>query len=159
MKFPPKKPDAWAAWVFVAGLLVLIGAGAYLATLHLATGIALSVFWLLVLCLIGSGTHYEMTSSHVIVLVGPLPVWRVRLDEIVEAAPVSSISATAHFASSSEAIRIVSRRRIFGLLPPTLSISPADRSGFLSDLAAASPHLELGSDGTVRRSVAREEKT
>jgi hypothetical protein len=116
-----------------------------------ATGLAHIVFWVLVLCLMARGMHYEITPSHVVVRVGPLFVWRMRLDNIKEAAPVSSISATAHFCSSSEAIRITGRRRFFGFLPPTLSISPADRAGFLSDLAAASPHLELSDDGVVHR--------
>jgi hypothetical protein len=62
MTYPPKKADAWAVWVFVAGLLVLIGVAVYIATLHLATGIALTAFWVSVLCLMGAGMHYENDS-------------------------------------------------------------------------------------------------
>jgi hypothetical protein len=137
--------------VFGLGIVVCIGVGVFIATLDVVAGVVLTALLVLSLCVMGFGTYCEITPSHVVVRVGPLPVWRVRVDEIVEAAPVSSISATAHFAGSSQAVRITSRRRIFGFLPPTTSISPQDRSTFLKDLAATSPELELCDDGAVRR--------
>lgn len=150
MKYPARS-DPWALWVFGLGIVVCIGVGVFISTLDVVAGVVLTALLVLSLCVMGFGTYYEMTPSHVVVRVGPLSAWRVRLDEIVEAAPVSSISATAHFAGSSQAIRITSRRRILGCLPPSTSISPQDRSGFLNDLAAASPDLELCDDGVVRR--------
>lgn len=150
MKYPARS-DRWAVWVLGLGIVVCIGVGVIVATLNVVAGVVLTALLVLSLCVMGFGTYYEITTSHVVVRVGLLPAWRVRLDEIVEAVPVSSISATAHFAGSSQAIRITSLRKIFGCLPPTTSISPRDRAGFLSDLAAASPHLELCDDGVVRR--------
>lgn len=150
MKYPARS-DPWALWVFGLGIVACLGVGVFIATLDVVAGVVLTALLVLSLCAMGFGTFYEVTPSHVVVRVGPLPAWRVRLDEIVEAAPVAGISATAHFAGSSQAIRITSRRKILGFLPPTTSISPRDREGFLRDLTAASANLELGDDGVVRR--------
>lgn len=150
MKHRPKR-DAWAVWLFALGLLVSLVVGVVLAMLDLSAGVVVAVLLVSVLGGVFFFSTYEVTKSHVVVRVGPCRAWRIRLDEVVEAAPVSSISATAHFAWSSDAIRIVCQRKIFGFLAPSVSISPRDRSEFLKELAAASPDLVLCNDGVVHR--------
>jgi hypothetical protein len=150
MRYPPKR-DRWAVWLLAVSVLVLFGIGAFLAMENLVFGVLFSVVAVSLLLSIYFGHMYEITSSHVVVRWGPVPVWWVRLDEIVEAVPTDSISATAHFAFSSDAIRIRSSKKIWGFLPPTLSISPQDKTSFLQALAAASPNLVRSNDGGLRR--------
>ena len=150
MKYPAKK-DAWAVWLFALGVLVLIGIGIFIAMTDLVVGVVVTAPMVLFFCSIYLWASYEITSSHVVVRAGPLPICRVRIDEIMEATPTSSISATAHFALSSDAIRITRRKKIWDFLPRTVSISPQDRIGFLKAIAEASPHLEQRVDGSVQR--------
>lgn len=154
MKFAARI-DAWAICLIAMGSLVAIGVGIF--CISIAGGELVGVAGGVVMVLVGVAMSsflmrggYEITSSHVVLLWGPLRFRLIRIEKIVEAAPVNSTSATLHVASSSHAIRITGSRKSGGSLPPTVSISPRDRTGFLQALADASPDLQLSDDGSVR---------
>jgi hypothetical protein len=162
MNFPAKKDFGIATAVLVF-LTVVIGYGAFEFATEGASGGAAIVAGILVLLTVliwfwfWFGTSYEITSSHVRIRCGPIR-WRMKLDQIVEAVPTSSgwlmVGGNhARFALSKHAILIKARDKLFGVVPHAVLISPRDRTGFLSELAAASPNLDLCDDGTVRRQV------
>ncbi len=152
MKFSARI-DTWAVCVIATSALVLIGLGIFFIASGESVGVAGGIVMVLAGVALSSFLMrggYEITSSHVVLRWGPLPFRLIRIDRIVEAAPVSSMSATLHVASTSHAIRITGSSKFCGFLPPTVSISPQDRTGFLRALADASPGLELSDDGSVR---------
>ncbi len=116
MKFAARI-DAWAVCLIATGVLVLIGVGIYF--IYIAGGELVGVAGGIVMVLAGVLMSsflmyggYAITSSHVVLRWGPLPFRLIRIERIVEAAPVSSMSATLHVASSSHAIRITGSKRI-----------------------------------------------
>ncbi len=147
----PTARDAWAYGLFAVVLAIALATGLLVAQADPILGAMIAATIGAVAYVVFFRMSYQITCSHVVVRLGAWPVWKVALDQIVEAEPVSSTRATVHFACASEAVRIVTRRRLFGLLPPTIVISPVDRSEFLSELAASSPAFEQGEDGAVRR--------
>ncbi len=155
MKFSARI-DVWAVCLITGTALTLIGFGIFFMVMpgrdpaSIGGGISLSLLGTLLWSLLA--ITYEITYSHVVMRWGPLRFRLIRIDKIVEASPVNSISATLHVAFSSHAIRITGSRKFSGFLPPTVSISPQDRSGFLQALADASSDIELSDDGSVRRS-------
>ncbi len=153
MKYSAKK-DRWAVYLIALVALAFIGFAIFFIAMPArdATSVGGGILMLLLGILLWTllAITYEITSSHVVMRWGPLRFRLIRIDKIVEASPVNSISATLHVAFSSHAIRITGSRKFNGFLPPTVSISPQDRTGFLRELADASPGLELADDGCVR---------
>jgi len=160
MNFPAKK-DFGTAVAFLVFVAVVIAFGAWeFATEGASGGAAIAVGILLLLTVLlwvwfWFGTSYEITSSHVRICCGPIR-WRIKLDEIVEAVPTSSAwlmvgGSHARFALSKDAILIKARKKILGVVPHAVLISPRDKTAFLAELAAASPDLDLSGDGVVRR--------
>jgi hypothetical protein len=150
MTYFPKR-DPWAAWVLAFSVFLLIGIGVFLAWHNPVLGVLFSMLTVSIIVSIYFWQTYEITWSHVVVRWGLLPIWWVRIDHIAKAVPTDSISATAQFAFSSDAIFVKSSKKICGFLPHTLSISPEDKTGFLRALTEASPNLQPLDDGSVRR--------
>jgi len=159
MNFSPKK-DLGTTVAFLVFVAVVIGFGAFEFATEGASGgaaIVVGVVLLLTVLLWGwfwFGTSYEITSTHVRIRCGPIR-WRIALDQIVEAVPTSSAwlmvgGSHARFALSREAILIKASDKVLGFLPHAVLISPRDKTAFLAELAAASPHLQQCDDGSVR---------
>ena len=159
MKYPAKK-DVGTACVFTLFVVACIGFGIFFIVMPDPTIVGGTILvlpgflWLW----LWFGTTYEITSSHVITRCGPIR-WRIRMDEIVEAVPTSSIwlmlgGPHARFALSADAIMIKYRkkngRKWLGFIEPAVLISPQDKTGFLQALAEGSPILEQSDDGNVQ---------
>jgi len=154
MKYPAKK-DFGTACAFIAFVLTLVGFGVFCIAIEGPGGGAIVVAAGILLVLTGFlwvwfwfGTAYEITSSHVIIRFGPIR-WRIKMDEIAEAAPTSSAwlmvgGRHARFALSRDAIMIKYRKR------NAVLISPQDKTGFLQALADGSANLEQSDNGSVR---------
>ena len=158
MKYLAKK-DLGTGVMFTLLLVACVGFGIFFITMPdptvvggtilMLTGILWLWFWF--------GTTYEITSSHVIVRLGPIR-WRIKMDEIVEAVPTSSVwlmlgGSHARFALSADAIMIKYRkkngRKWLGFIEPAVLISPQDKTEFLQELAEGSTNIEQSDDGSV----------
>lgn len=162
MKWPAKK-DVWAVCLIVLVVLACIGFGSFFIAMPARNAVSVSSGILFLLAGAFSlwvlwATTYETTSSHVVIRFGPLR-WRIRIDEIVEAAPTSSVSLVlggthGRFALSAEAILVKYRKKNgkkwLGFIEPAVLISPQDKTGFLQSLAEASPNLEKSDGGSMR---------
>ena len=164
MTYPAKK-DFGTACTFILFISVIVGFGIFEivtegsggGTATMIAGILL-VLTALLWVWFWFGTNYEITSSHVIVRCGPIR-WRIKKEEIVEAAPTTSKwlmlgGSHARFALSADAIMIKYRkkngRNWLGFIQPAVLISPQNKAKFLQALAEGSPDLEQSDDGTVR---------
>lgn len=157
------KKDAWGVCLIALVVLASIGLGIFSMAMparnaaSVGGGILLLLFGLFFLWAL-LATAYEISSSHVVIRFGPLR-WRIRIDEIVEAAPTSSVRLVlggthARFALSADAVLIKYRKKNgkkwLGVIEPAVLISPQDKTGFLKTLAEASPNLEQSEDGGIR---------
>jgi hypothetical protein len=160
MKFRAKK-DFGTGAAFLVFVAVVIAFGSFeFATEGTSGGATIVVGVVLLLTVLlwvwfWFGTSYEITSTDVRIRCGPIR-WRVKLDQIAEAVPTSSVwlmvgGAHARFALSKDAILIKARDKVLGMFPHAVLISPHDKSAFLHALADAARNLEVVDDGTVRR--------
>jgi len=155
----PAKKDIWAVCLIALVVLAFIGFGIFFMAMqsHNARSVGGGILLLLVglfLLWTSLATTYEITSSHVVIRWGPLK-WRIRIDEIVETVPTSSIwfalgGTHARFALSADAISIKYRKKNgkkwLGFIEPAVLISPQDKTGFLQAVAKASPNPEQSKD-------------
>jgi hypothetical protein len=87
---------------------------------------------------------YELTDDAIVVRFGLLR-WRIAYRSLRGVTPTRSILAGPALSLDRLAIDVGS--------PPTRMISPADRDGFLTDLAERAPHLVRDEDRLIARSA------
>ena len=150
MKYPSKK-DGWVAFLLLP-ILVLMPAGAVVllyVAVSLPNGLPALVPALILLAVSGFtfwsffSTSCEITSSDLIVRFGPLR-WTIPLEGITQVLPKNGLSPDWAWGVAWSLDRVVihyrkrnGRRAFLGV-----AVSPADKEGFLRDLAEAVRGLE-----------------
>jgi hypothetical protein len=163
MLYPAKK-DWWLAGMLLVNGLLLVGVGVAVPFLDaggagrpnpaspiplvlvglLLAGTGVLLLWVLF------GAAYEVAPPDLLVRLGPfrrrIPLW-----DIVEAVPRRGLAPDWGWglALSLDRLRI-SYRKSGGRMALPIVISPADRDGFLAELAAVAPRLHFTEDGALR---------
>ncbi|MDP6778216.1 MAG: PH domain-containing protein [Candidatus Latescibacteria bacterium] len=144
----PSKRDRWIVWVLWICVLVLLFVAAhglvrsgFRTSMLIVAAVCLLSVWTTLATLYG--TSYVLSSDRLLVR-SWLFRWRVDLSAITEVSPTrSSLSGPA---LSLDRLQIKYRGSSGGL-----QISPVDKRGFLEDLVARAPYLELEGDRAVQR--------
>lgn len=138
--------DCGTAVAFFVFIAVVIGFGAFALVIEDSGGWALAAGILLLITVflwvwLWLDTSYEITPTHLRIHFGPIR-WGMKLDQIVEAVPTSSVwlmvgGSHARFALSKDAVLIKASDKVLGVFPHAVLISPRDRTAFLAELATA----------------------
>lgn len=151
MIFPSKK-DLWIVVLLLGINLMLLGIGIFLLSLVAIQAAPLPAVIPGLILLGVSGlmlwpmfsTYYQITAIDLVVHSGPVRV-RIPLDAIAEVIPKTNYTAEAawHLGWSLDRVLIKYRKRSGKVAWIGVSVSPADKEGFLEELAegAAKPKL------------------
>ena len=145
----PSKRDTWLVvtlWVSTAGMF-FAGGTAWLSDESLFFRLTMAVIMVSSAALVGSllyATRYRMTSDHLKIRSGPF-VWKVPIQLIREVTPSHSLLSGP--ALSLDRLHVRYAESSWGIL-----ISPADKDGFLKELALRNPVLVRDGDRLVSTS-------
>jgi hypothetical protein len=151
LRFPARR-DAWlTALLWAAAALTAVAAAAVWATpaslpARLLTALACVTPMPFVLWMI-YGTRYAIEADALEARSGPVRV-RIPFAEIASVAPARGLTLHMGWSLATSLDRLLVRRRGGGM---AVAISPADRTAFLSALAARCPRLALEGDRLVER--------
>ena len=133
-KVYPSKIDVWVLAIMVAclgalavGMVAALAIGDWMHTMQrffVTLGIAGLLVWILI------GTNYTLTGRHLVVKAGPLR-WTIAIDTITGVAPeggLFSMRSAPALSLDRLAVRYGKSKRLL--------ISPADKAGFMKDIAS-----------------------
>jgi Bacterial PH domain len=146
----PSKKDLWIIVLVLPVSLLQLGIGIFLISLVVAQAAPpFALIPALILSAVGGlllwpvcSTYCEITSTDLVVHFGPLRV-RIPLDAIAEVIPKTGYSAEAawHLGWSLDRVVIKYRKRSGRVAWIGVAVSPADKEGFLEELAEALAEL------------------